>query len=188
MENRLNGHVKAGTNFNLTETTALPPKGPELWVHRMEKEERLQVSVFSKTWWGCLIHIGPPLKKSIPHTEPSDECKGCQKKVSPRWKFYLHCFDHGRRRQIFLELTKNAAEQLEEAVGTGNNFRGLILTIVRGATKNSRLKLTVSESRVPDDQMPPEKDPKPSLINMWGFPEQEDLKPGFPFREMFREE
>lgn len=185
MENRVNGHVNEPKNFKLVETRELPPKGPELWIHRLKANEKIELTIFSKTWWGCKIHMTKNSNRSSPHTEPEEECDGCIKGISLRWKFYLHCFDHKKRKQIFMEFTQNAAEQLEESLGLGANFRGVLMTLERGKTDNSRLKVTVQNSRVEESLMPTEKDPKPSLLNMWKFPEQEGPKKDFPFRDMF---
>lgn len=106
-------------------------------------------------WWGGRSHECKGDKS---------RCMGCQKGWPVKWKGYFHVAVHGAIEDTFLELTPSAFHALEAQAPKGENFRGLQFKIRRtkGGAKG-RYICEVLDRRIPDEELPQEKDPRPLL-------------------------
>lgn len=184
MDNRVNGHFMANPELELSESSIPVAPGPDLFVVRMKANEKREIVIYSKEFWGVEVHFGANSTRSSPHFKNEDLCPGCLNKVARRWKYYLHVYDYRGKRQIFLELTPGAAKQIWNLLPEGQSFRGVRMIVERGPRANAHLKINLLTPVPDDDRLPAAKDPKPSLMKLWGYEVDGARSSDFPPRRL----
>lgn len=98
-----------------------------------------------------------------------DSCLFCERKSPLKWRGYLAVQPYGPGvAQQILELTPDLARQIEGAHPSKPDFRGLILTIRRGGSHNSRIWLEASQDYTGTAEVLPEPvDIKPTMEHLF---------------------
>lgn len=149
---------------------AIPARGPELFIKRMKGGESRLYVIVGTTIRGIWIHWNQKTNASEPHMQ--HDCPGCKHNMAKRWKGFIHCYDESSHQEVFLELTPTSAAALQSAVLSAELMRGTVVTVTRGAKANSRLSIHVQAYRRDPKILLPEKDPRPSILKLWGMPVQ----------------
>lgn len=169
----LNGHVKMDRPKEIEVAFAdeIPDEGPELFMLRIKGNQKFTMNVYGTKIRGIWYHWLNG--SSEPHYEPSHACPGCKIAQNKKWKGYLHCFCVEMRQEVFLELTQAAAKSLKHQLGNISNMRGQIFQIKRTSSDNGRLFIVVCGPHSQPENLPKEKDPRASLLALYGFNKQE---------------
>jgi hypothetical protein len=149
----------------------IPDDGPELFMLRIKGNQKFTMNVFGKVIRGIFYHWHNGA--SEPHYEPSQDCPGCKNAQNKKWKGYLHCYCVEMRQEVFLELTAASAKSLKHQLGNISNMRGQIFQIKRTTSDNGRLFISILGPHNAPETLPPEKDPRPSLLALYGFSKEE---------------
>jgi hypothetical protein len=149
----------------------IPDDGPELFMLRIKGNQKFTMNVFGKAIRGIFYHWHNG--SSEPHYEPSKDCPGCKVAQNKKWKGYLHVYCVEMRQEVFLELTAAAAKSLKHQLGNISNMRGQIFQIKRTTSDNGRLFISILGPHSAPENLPPEKDPRPSLLALYGFTKDE---------------
>jgi hypothetical protein len=158
--------TKQGVDFD----DNIPKVGPELFILRMKADRRLTFQLWGTRIRGIWTHWSGP--KSIPHFRDESICPGCLQGKPTRWKGYLHCYCVEMRQEVFLELTPASARSLRDQIHDPANMRGGVIQVKRGTGDNGRLYISIL-SHVPNvEALPKEKDPRPSILKLWGISEE----------------
>lgn len=150
-----------------------PPKhGPELWVERLNANQRMQITILSEAIEGFDLHYTG--RMTVPCYDDPAKCPGCIKRFPPKWKGYLHVWDEAKRRVCILELTFGATKQLRDFVAPEQSMRGMRLGIVRGRAINSRLTIDMlpAYERVTGNPLAPAVSCYISLKKLWEINEK----------------
>jgi hypothetical protein len=145
---------------------AIPAAGPELFIKRLAANESRQFCVLGTKIRGIWVHWNPRSDKSEPHYE--GECASCAAQMPKRWKGFLHVYEETLSQEMFLELTPTSAAALMERIDSPDQLRGAVITVQRGKKNNSRLNLFVQPYRRNPQGITPEKDPRRSILKLWG--------------------
>lgn len=158
-----------------------PPKtGPRYQVVRITEPGVHVLTILSPKVWGVQTHWSGKgtIRCYRRSDEPPERCDNCVAQLPRRWKGYLFCVEpqvvrfganSGQEvsREIFLELTPGAAEQIFEHEQYVPSLRGLRLKIERTrGGKNGRLNCQLYPQEVPED-LPPDRDPEETLRRLW---------------------
>lgn len=146
---------------------AAPPKpGPRLDIIRVTTTNWQSFTILSTAIFGQNIHWAHG--RSSECTKDKSLCDGCVKFWPAKWKGYLHVFHHETRKQAFLEMTPNLAEQLLEAIPENECFRGFQVRICKskGGAKG-RYHSELLATRLTEDRLTKEKDPYLTLKFLW---------------------
>lgn len=149
----------------------IPDDGPELFMLRIKGNQKFTMNVFGRAIRGIFYHWHDGA--SEPHYEPSKDCPGCKHAQNKKWKGYLHCYCVEMRQEVFLELTAAAAKSLKHQLGNISNYRGSIFQIKRTTSDNGRLFISILAPHTQPEILPAEKDPRPSLLALYGFTKEE---------------
>lgn len=153
----------------LNRRNAPPPPGPEYRIIRLKANESIHVTLLCQAIWGVFTHWDNKARQSLPCFEPTSSCRGHKLKLPLRWKGFLHCLTN-KGREIFLEITPTAAEDLRSQLGSVEELRGKHLVIKRMAGDKARLQVNVwAVAGLDPDKLPPEKDPYKVLLSLWGY-------------------
>jgi len=139
---------------------------------RLSAHETAHFTILSRTWWKVWTHWDDYRARTIPCDQDQANCRGCQNHLPLRFKAYLHVIHHEARKAVFLELTPNAAKQLEGQAPPNEPFRGLEISLARGHGPKAGLRLTVNQYHPRETNLPPEQDPKPILTALWEMPDR----------------
>lgn len=145
---------------------SIPARGPELFIKRLKGGESRMYTVLGTKIRGIWVHWNPASNMSEPHHH--ENCAACKKEMAKRWKGFLHCWDDASHQEVFLELTPTSASAVQTAILGENLLRGTVMTVSRGAKANSRLNVHVQVYRRNDKALPREKDPRLSILKLWG--------------------
>jgi len=137
-----------------------------LYIKRMKAGESRCFTVVGSKIRGIWVHWNPQGNCSEPHME--ENCHGCNKQMAKRWKGFLHCFDDAAHQEMFLELTPTGASAVQSNILSAEHMRGTVMTVTRGTKANSRLGITVQAYRRDPKVLPLEKDPRLSILKLWG--------------------
>lgn len=149
----------------------IPEDGPELFMLRIKGNQKYTMNVYGSKIRGIYYHwIG---RSSAPHFEPSHLCPGCKIAQNKKWKGYLHCYCVEMRQEVFLELTQSAAKSLKQQLGNSSSIRGSIFQVKRTTSDNGRLFISILAPHSQPHLLAPEKDPRPSLLALYGFAKDE---------------
>lgn len=159
---RMNGHASKKVAFD----DDIPARGPELFIKRLKAGEHMMYCVLGTKVRGIWVHWNPRGDKSEPHYD--HDCQGCKEQMAKRWKGYLHCFDEVAGQEVFLELTPTSAATLMDAILSPDHLRGTLISVKRGQKANSRLNVSVSVQRRDTNVIMAEKDPRKSILKLWG--------------------
>lgn len=168
MNHQLNGKAKS---HEVHYDDATPKAGPAIFVKRLKGQEAVTVAVLGDHVHGVWTHWGKG--KSEPHFRDPDHCPGCQARRPKRWKGYLHVFDYQANREIFLELTPHSANTLTYQLGRKDMMRGERIRVERSKGDNGRLTIAVLGAEKKIEALPAEKDPRPTILKLWGI-DQDD--------------
>lgn len=148
-----------------------PREGPEIFIMRLKANEMHVFTIFSHSLAGIWTHWTG--SKSEPHFKDPDKCPGCQKKKTKRWKGFLHVYCHSKAQEVFLELTPHSAQSLLNQLAGGKSMRGNRIQVKRGKGDNGRLTISILTATGNPETMPEPKDPRPSILKLWGMMESE---------------
>lgn len=149
----------------------VPKLGVEVYVFRMPKERTLTFTAWGDTIRGFDVHwLGD---RTAMHFEPAAECEHCLKNLPSKWKGYLHVFCVELRQEVFLEFTKVTANGFKLQVPNSEHLRGCVFQIKRGKSANSRMDIRMLSPLAPDVVLPPAKDPRPVILKLYGYSEQQ---------------
>lgn len=149
----------------------IPDDGPELFMLRLKANQKFTMNVYGTKIRGVFYHWVSG--GSEPHYEPSKDCPGCKSAQNKKWKGYLHCYCVEMRQEVFLELTSNSAKSLKHQLGNIPNLRGSIFQIKRTASDQGRLYISILAPHSQPQVLPPEKDPRQSILALYGFNREE---------------
>lgn len=148
-----------------------PAPGPALFIKRLKGGEDIVVCVLANEIKGIWAHWSG--KKSEPHFFDSAHCPGCQAQRPKRWKGYLHVYDYAGNKELILEVTPASAVQINRLCACSSKLRGERIRLQRSKGDNGRLTVSVLAVEPKIDALPKEKDPRPSILKLWGI-SQED--------------
>jgi hypothetical protein len=135
-------------------------------VIRVTTTEPQMYIIVSTVPWGQWTHwFG---RRSHECRRDSGTCEGCKDGWPEKWQAYLHVTRPERGWEGFLEMTATAWKILEAQIKDGTTVRGCIVRLSRtkGGAKG-RYLIEVLERRIPEDDLPPAKDPMPTLRMLW---------------------
>lgn len=148
-------------------TGAQPPERlNRLDVHRVVTPESQEFVVLSPAIYGQWVHwFG---RRSSECCQDRSTCKGCKENWPVYWKGYLHVLTDNGKRQIFLELTKNACEEVALQAHKGQDLRGILLSVrkTKGGAKG-RYVIVIRERRLAGADLPAPMDPLMTLRRLW---------------------
>lgn len=172
----INGHAKA-PRFNLNKPRQVafdnrpPSAGPELFVLRLKGDEFFTFTIWSEEITGMWTHWGKG--KSEPHYVDEDNCPGCNARRPRRWKGFIHAYCFEKKQEVLVELTPSSAKSLLDQLGAKASLRGNRIQVKRTKGANGRLLISVLTACPNPQDLPPAKDPKASILKLWGFDEDE---------------
>lgn len=149
----------------------IPKEGPEIFILRLKGGRVYTFSVWGRMIRGIWVHWRGDV--SEPHYNDATECPGCIKLRPKRWKGYLHCYCYEMRQEVFLELTPSSAGSLKQQLSERAEMRGARIQVKRTGADNGRLYISVLTPMNPAEPLPAEKDPRPSILKLWGISEDD---------------
>lgn len=149
----------------------IPDDGPELYMLRMKGSKCLTFTVWGSKVRGVWYHWNKG--HSEPHYQDEKQCPGCVARQGKKWKGFLHVYCSEMRQEVFLELTRACAKSLVEQLGRAPSIRGAVIQVKRTGADNGRLYVTILNPCKSPELLPPEKDPRPSILKLWGLTEEE---------------
>jgi hypothetical protein len=157
-------------SFQFEESHAPFSRGPDLFVRRLKAGESMCFAILSDKFWGLRVHWDSRGRRTQPHHRNKEVCPGCKLNWPSKWKGYLHVLV-GANEEIW-EFTPAMHDAILRAVGDGIPLRGHRFQASRGKGDKARVAFTlqahwdaIGRGRV----LPSEKDPKTSLIELWGL-------------------
>jgi len=143
--------------------------GPGIWVRRLKASEAVHVTVYSNALQGVWIHWNG--HTSEPCYSPVRECPGHRRNLPAKQRFYMHVFNHHKRREEFIELPAGAAENVLEFFPQGMTLRGCRLTLTRGGGAKAHLKVEVLPpiDTTVSGPLPQAKDVHETLCQLWNL-------------------
>lgn len=158
-----------------------PEPGPRQEILRLRANQMATLWVLSSNLEGLWTHWDAARNCSKPCTRGVDErgnaikCPACEDMLPRRWKGYLYCRDHDRKKQCFVELTPASATSLYAQVGEDIDLRGHKLKVQRGKGDKARLLLTALGQFDLGPVAPPAESVIQTLLALWklGKPEVE---------------
>lgn len=162
------------TRKNLPPIFSRRPEEDELKLryelYRIPKEGIANVIVTSHDMLGARIHFWN--SRSQPCTAPN--CTPCEQNHRPRWTGWLFVLAPRTGKQVMLEVTAAAAEEVDRYFREHRTLRGAALAGYRKPKKpNGRLVLQLKKSTTPVETLPKAPDLAPLLLKMWGVNEAE---------------
>jgi hypothetical protein len=155
----------------------VPPRpGPELWIRRLKKSQKVVATVLGEHHFGFWLHWNG--RTTEPCFTDKKKCPGHLRQLAMKWMAYLHIYDHHKREQCFLELTAPVVEMIWSQMGQIKTLRGQRVEFVRGEGDKSRMKCTVLISHPDELGLPPARDPIETLSKLWNLPEGKKLEGG----------
>jgi len=141
--------------------------GPGIWVRRLKAAEMVHVTVFSAAMQGVWIHWNG--NSSEPCHSPIKECPGHKRGLPSKQRFYIHCFNHAKRREEFIELPAGCAADVREYYPKGSNMRGVRLQLKRGNGQKAHLTVEILPpiSETVSGPLPQAKDVHETLCQLW---------------------
>lgn len=151
----------------------IPSDGPELYMLRMKGNKCLTFTIYGTKVRGCWYHWHKD--HSEPHFQDDEQCPGCKARQAKKWKGFLHVYCSESRQEVFLEVTRACAASLMQQLGGASSIRGAVVQIKRTGADNGRLYVTVLTPVKTPEILPAEKDPRPSILKLWGL-DQADIE------------
>jgi hypothetical protein len=148
----------------------IPKRGPDLFIKRMTGGEAKTFTIWGTRIRGMWVHWNPASGKSEPHFE--GDCPACKLGHAKRWKGFLHCYCTEDRQECFLELTPTSADAVMAQMADPSALRGSVVRVSRSAAGNGRLKVQMLTPVGDHIQLPREKDPRRSILKLWGVAEE----------------
>jgi hypothetical protein len=145
---------------------APPAPKQKMDVIRIVSHEAQQLIVVSKAVFGQPVHwFG---RRSHECTADRGNCRGCNDSWPQKWQGYLHVMTPTHNWQGFLEFTATAWGLILSQIRAGEDLRGLIMRVGRtkGGAKG-RYLIEVLERRIPESDLPQERDPLTTLRMLW---------------------
>lgn len=148
--------------------TGVAPPAPKqkMDVIRIVSSEPHSLICVSKAAFGQPVHwFG---RRSHECTGQRGNCKGCTDNWPVKWQGYLHVMTPATNWQGFLEFTATAWGIIISQMKPGEDMRGVILRVGRtkGGAKG-RYLIEVLERRIPETDLPQERDPLATLRMLW---------------------
>lgn len=158
-------------NLSVAFTDEIPDDGPELFMLRLKGNQKFTMNALGSKIRGIEYHwIGG---HSEPHFNPSKDCPGCKQAQNKKWKGYLHTYCVEMRQEVFLELTAASAKSLKHQLGQCPTMRGAIFQIKRTGSDQGRVYISILAPHTQPHLLPAEKDPRPSLLALYGYSPEE---------------
>jgi hypothetical protein len=143
-----------------------PTSGPSFEVVRVKTSEVESFTIVCRAVWGQSVHwFGG---RSHECTQETGNCARCNTMQPLKWKGYLQALSWQTRKQVFVEITPNAYEQLVALTEARETLRGTVVKIrkTKGGAKG-RYIVDVLERTIPEAELPEERDPLPVLRFLW---------------------
>jgi hypothetical protein len=150
---------------------SIPDDGPELFMLRMKGNKCLTFTIWGTKVRGVWYHWHGG--SSEPHYHDPEVCPGCKANQGKKWKGYIHCYCSEMRQEVFLELTRNCAKSLCQQLQGVAALRGAVIQVKRTASDSGRLYVSILNPCAKPELLPPEKDPRLSILRLWGLSEEE---------------
>lgn len=148
----------------------IPKQGPEIFIKRLKGGEQFHITIYGSKIRGMWVHYNAASNRSEAHYE--EGCQACTKGIPKRWKGFLHGYISQSKQEVFLELTPSSASAVMAQLDFASQLRGTVLHVKRSPAANGRIAVQV-HSRVPDEKiLLREKDPRRSIMKLWGIPEE----------------
>jgi len=145
----------------------VPKPGPEVYVLRMPADRTITFVAWGDKLRGFDVHwLG---NRTAMHFEPAEECEHCLKNLPSKWKGYLHVYAVELKQEFFLEFTKITASAFQHQVANPDHLRGCTFRLKRGKSKNSRMSIIILAPVTVETALPPEKDPRPCILRLYGY-------------------
>lgn len=170
--------------MRLSKSDSTPPAGPKNKILRLKGGVRKTLYVCSECIEWVYTHWEG--RRSIPCTEPHEECRGHRLELPRRAKGYLYAYVVEDRRYAFVELTPTAGEQFDQHYGKGARLRGARFTLQRGNGDKAHLVLEFQSPMENPSQLLPSKSVEPTLRQLWGMAASETVsedRESLPFNE-----
>jgi len=147
-----------------------PPPGPDMEVMRLKANAVVQIFILSEMVRYVRLHwdSGKGRKgRSAPHLKV--DCPLCARQVPKKVLAYLHVELSRQKKQVFLEMTPAAAEELVNCVPIGTVLRGTQAIVRRGNADHARLAVEVfpTAGSIDRERIPAEKLPWETLKRLW---------------------
>jgi hypothetical protein len=152
-------------------TDDIPDDGPELFMLRLKGNQKFTMNTLGRKIRGIEYHWSGG--HSEPHFNPSSQCPGCKTAQNKKWKGYLHVYCVEMRQEVFLELTVASAKSLRHQLGSLPHMRGAIFQVKRTGSDQGRVYISILAPHTHPEVLPPEKDPRPSLLALYGYSPEE---------------
>jgi hypothetical protein len=153
-----------------------PAPGPDVEIRRLKAGQKLTFTVYSESFWGCWVHWNG--QTTEPCFEDVKKCAGHLRQLPLRWKGYLHGFEHERSKDIFLEFTALAAQQLLSFFEHAALLRGKRFSVSRMQGDKSRLRVQPLATVEHANSLPDAKSPLSVLAKLWVLPINKHLNGG----------
>lgn len=153
-----------------------PAPGPDMEIRRLKAGQKITFTVYSSQFWGVWVHWNG--SRTEPCFEDVKRCPGHLRQLPLRWKGYLHGFEHERSRDIFLEFTALAAQQLLSFFDSDALLRGKRFNIMRMQGDKSRLRVQPLATVEHASSLPDGKSPLDVLSKLWVLPQGKHLNGG----------
>ena len=164
-------HSNKSTRKRVAFTDEIPDDGPELFMLRIKGNQKFTMNCLGSKIRGVEYHwVGG---HSEPHSNPSHNCPGCKNAQNKKWKGYLHVYCVEMRQEVFLELTAASAKSLRHQIGQQPTMRGQIFQVKRTGSDQGRIYISMMTPHGQPEILPPEKDPRPSILALYGFSPEE---------------
>ncbi|WLD12649.1 hypothetical protein [Planctellipticum variicoloris] len=124
-------------------------------------------TILSHDIQGAELHFGG---RSVPHTDPSDLCDGCQRGQPRRWEGYLALWSQGKGSIGVLAIPPGAVPQFAAYLELHGTLRGAVLVATRAGNKpNGRIVAEIARGELAMNQLPREPDVCRILAHIWGL-------------------
>jgi hypothetical protein len=145
---------------------AIPPKDVRLhWVETVEANAAIKFTVWSPAIWQIWAHFSG---KTKPCFKNHDMCEGGHDESTLRWYGFLFGFHQTRNSPAFMQITPGAAREIEAAVAPGSSYRGMVITVHRGRSKQGPLHVKIDRYQTfGEDRLGRDLDPHHSVFRLW---------------------
>lgn len=167
-----------------------PAKQGVWWVECLKGSESQKFLVYSPVVQGVEMHWLAKERRTVPCFANRELCPGGHSEKTLKWRCYIFAFSYLKKKNVFVQLTKEAWESWMSQCREGVNLRGTTIVVHRSEKNNGRLWVEVEAWRgEASGKMAADEDCKLSLFEMWRWSPSEltsnaTLGTGFDFPEL----
>jgi len=144
-----------------------PAPGPNDWIVRIPPNVGFNGQILSHEVVGYYTHWAGTTVECL---QDADICPGCKTRLPQRWKGYLQCWDALKRKEVFVELTPDAAQQILLQRSAERSLRGLRIKAWRvGRNPKGRIMVEISMPMDTFADLPAPRDVEPILRTLWAW-------------------